>query len=227
MNDRRLRILNRLAENSEQSMDQFCGACIDVTALTGAGIMLMFGDVPLGSVGMTDAVSSLIEELQFTLGEGPCIDAYNLAQPIAEPDLSVPTKHWFAFTPPALEAGVRAIFSFPLQLGAISLGALDLYRDDSGALTVDQHADALVLAGIVTEVMINMQIDAAPGTLPAELTRVTEHRVVVHQAVGMISVQLGVSVNEALIRLRAHAFGNSRPLNDVVDDVVARRLRFE
>lgn len=227
MNDRRLRILSRLAENSEESMDKLCGACMDVTELSGAGIMLMFADVPLGSVGMTNAVSSLIEELQFTLGEGPCIDAYNLAKPITEPDLADPTRHWLAFTPPALDAGVRAIFSFPLQLGAVSLGALDLYRDDSGPLTIDQHADALVLASIVTEVVIKMQTDAAPGTLASELTHVAEHRVVVHQAVGMVSVQLGVSVSEALIRLRGHAFGSSRQLADIADDVVARRLRFE
>jgi hypothetical protein len=227
MNDRRLRILNRLAENSEESMDQLCGACMDVTELSGAGIMLMFADEPLGSVGMTNAVSSLIEELQFTLGEGPCIDAYNLAQPIAEPDLAKPTRKWFGFTPPALDAGVRAIFSFPLQVGTTSWGALDLYRDHPGTLTADQHADALVLARIVTDVVINIQTNAAPGTLAAELTRVTEHRVVVHQAVGMVSVQLGVSVSEALIRMRAHAFGSNRQLAEIADDVVARRLRFE
>jgi hypothetical protein len=74
-------------------------------------------------------VSSLIEEPQLTLSEGPCVDAYNLAQPIAEPDLAVMTGPWPSFTPPALEAGVRANFGFPLQASAVRARALDLYRD--------------------------------------------------------------------------------------------------
>ena len=49
---------------------------------------------------------------------------------------------------------------------------------------------------------------------------------IVHNAAGAVSVQLGISVTEALIRLRAYAFANDRMLRDVAEDVVARRLRF-
>src|SRR5579863_3281690 len=106
MNDRRQRIIERLTQvQNEFSTVRLCAACSDITAMTGAGIMLRLGDESLGAVGMTNSVSSLIEELQFTLGEGPCIDAYELEIPIVEPDLATPSSRWPGFTPPALEAG--------------------------------------------------------------------------------------------------------------------------
>lgn len=227
MNDRRQRIIDRLAESQgDFSTVRLCGACSDITAMTGAGIMLRLGDESLGAVGMTDAVSTLIEELQFTLGEGPCIDAYELEIPIVEPDLTAPSRRWPGFTPPALEAGVRAVFSFPLQAGDVCIGALDLYRDTSGELSDVEHADASTMTEVVAQAVLTMQ--ATPwGAIAAELTIDRNRRSVVHQAVGMVSVQLGVTVDEALLRLRAHAFANDRPLAALAREVVERRVRFD
>jgi hypothetical protein len=225
-NDRRLHILGRIAENGD-SPDRLCNVSMDVTAMTGVGITLMTDDVPCGSPGATNAVSALIEELQFILGEGPCIDAYKLELPIAEPDLANPTRRWPGFTPPVVAAGVRAIFAFPLKVGAVRLGSLDLYRDHSGALSDDQHADALVMAEAIARAIIAMQAQAPPGELATEFEPMARLRDVVHRAVGMVSAQLGVSVDEALIRLRAHAFANDRRLAELARDVVARRVRFD
>src|SRR5947208_10239843 len=110
--------------------------------------MLMSGDIPTGSLCTTNDVSDLIEELQYTLGEGPCVDAYRQGRVVTEPDLAHTTPpQWFAFTPHAVDAGVRAVFAFPLQVGTARLGALNLYRDGPGPLSDDQHADALAKIG--------------------------------------------------------------------------------
>src|SRR4030095_11329857 len=102
-----------------------------------------------GSVCTTGEVSALIEDLQYSLGEGPCVDAYNQDRPELEPDLADPvTPRWLASGAPALDAGVRAVFGFPLRVGAVRLGALNLYRDRPGPLTDHEHADALVLADV-------------------------------------------------------------------------------
>jgi hypothetical protein len=189
--------------------------------------MLMSGDVPSGSLCTTDAVSDLIEELQFTLGEGPCVDAYTESQVVLEVNLAQPgTARWLAFSRQAVEAGVRAVFAFPLRVGAVRLGAIDLYRDDAGPLSDDQHADALVMADLVANWVLDTQASAPLGSIAGELERDADFHFVVHNAAGAVSVQLGVSVTEALIRLRAYAFGNDRLLRDVAEDVVARRLRF-
>ena len=90
--------------------------------MSGAGVMLMSGDMPTGSLCATNEVSHLIEELQYTLGEGPCVDAYQTGRAVPEPDLADPvTGRWFAFTRPALAAGVRAVFGFALRVGAVRL----------------------------------------------------------------------------------------------------------
>jgi hypothetical protein len=227
---RLLRILSMLSAGAEAQPGtaRLCEVCAAATATTGAGIMLMSGDVPQGSVCTTDTVSALIEELQYTLGEGPCVDAFQQQRPVVEPDLAAATTtRWLAFTPPAVEAGVRAVFGFPLQVGVVRLGALDLYRDRPGPLSDDEHTDALVMADVAARVVLTMQAHASPGTLAAQLEAGGTFRFVVHQASGMVSAQLGVGVGEALIRLRAYAFTNDRVLAEVAEDVVDRRLRFE
>lgn len=230
MGERRARILARLvADKAPESVTKrLCDVCAEVTGVSGAGIMLMSGDVAQGSVCSTNEVSAVIEQLQYDLGEGPCVDAYHLDRPVIEPDLAQPaTSRWLAFSGPAVEAGVRAIFGFPLQVGAVRLGALNLYRDRPGALDNEQHADALVMADVVAQVLLRLQAKAPPGGLAAELEAGADFQCVVHQASGMLSAQLDASVGQALVRLRAYAFGNGRSLTEVARDVVDRRLRFD
>jgi hypothetical protein len=228
--DRLHRILAELSSGGADvwSAARLCRECVKIVGVDGAGVMLMSGDIPRGSLCTTNTVSHLIEELQYTLGEGPCVDAYQQNRVVAEPRLADPrTRRWFAFTPPALEAGVRAVFGFPLRVGTVRLGALNLYRDWPGPLTGDQHADALVLADLAARWVLEAQAGAPPGAVAQELEIGADFHFAVHNAAGMISVQQGISVTEALIRLRAYAFIKDRLLADVAEDVVARRLRPE
>lgn len=225
----RARILRRILGDGTDELEtkRLCNACAHITGMTGAGIMLMSGDVPRGSVCTTNDVSHLVEELQYTLGEGPCVDAYNDDVPVMEPDLANPeSARWLAFTPPAVAAGIRGIFGFPMQLGAVRLGALNLYCDQPGAMTDEQHSDALTMAGIAAQAVLILQAGAPAGTLATELAASSDFQSVVHQASGMVAAQLDVSVAHALIRLRAYAFGNSRSLKDVARSVVRREIRF-
>jgi hypothetical protein len=190
--------------------------------------MLMSDDAPRGSLCTSNSVSALIEQLQYDLGEGPCVDACRDDVPVSEPDLALPaTPRWVAFTGPAVAAGARAVFGFPLNVGAVRLGALNLYCDRPGPLTATQHADAMIMAGIAAEAVLLMQAGAPSGVLASELEAGSNFQHVVHQASGMVAAQLDVSVGHALIRLRAFAFGNERRLAEVAHDVVARKLRFD
>jgi len=189
--------------------------------------MLMSGEVPHGSICTTNPTSALIERLQYDLGEGPCIDAHHRGGPVLEPDLESPdTPRWVGFSGPALAVGVRAVFGFPMRVGAVRLGAMNLYNDFPGSLSDDQHADALVMADIAAESVLLLQAGAASGTLATELAAEADFRYIVHQAAGMVAGQLGVSVAQALIRLRAHAFGNDKNLTAIAEQVVGRTLRF-
>ena len=228
--ERRLDVLARFAsaQGAEPHSARLCEIAAEVVDVTGAGVTLISQDTSTSTVCATDAVSALVEELQFSLGEGPCLDAFREDRPVVEPDLAHPAAvRWMAFTPPALEAGVRSIFGFPLHIGAVRLGALDLYCDHTGALSDEQYGDALVVADVVAASMATMQADAAPGSLSAQLGSRQDFRLAVHQAAGMASVQLGVPIDEAVVRLRAHAFALDLPVSEVARRIVARELRLD
>lgn len=225
---RRLRILDMLAGSGPDDVGtrRLCEVCAEVTNMTGAGIMLMSGEIPQGSVCATDEVSALMEDLQFALGEGPCVSAHQEDRPMLEPRLAGPHGRWPAFTPPAVDAGVAAVFAFPMLVGAVRLGALHVYRTEPGEITDDQHADALVMSSVAAQTVLALQSGAEPGQVAPAIEAGADFQYVVHQATGMVAAQLGVTVTEALVRLRAFAFGRERRLRDVAEDVVDRRLYF-
>jgi hypothetical protein len=225
--ERLRRILAELSDGeSTWQAARLCAVGPRFTGMNGVGVMLMSGDIPRGSLCSSDAVSDLIEELQYTLGEGPCVDAYRHDTIVSEPDLADPrTRRWAAFTPPVLQAGARAVFGFPMRVGTVRLGALNLYRDRPGGLSADQHADALVLADVTARWVLDAQAGAPSGVVAEQLEAGADFHFAVHNAAGIVSVQEDISVTEALIRLRAFAYGNDRPLADVAQDIIARRLR--
>ena len=107
------------------------------------------------------------------------------------------------------------------------LGAVTLFRDTPGPLGDLQYADAVAVAVVASRTILALQADAPPGSVAAELEQGANFHFVVHQAAGMVSIQLGIGVTEALVRLRAHAFVGERSIDDVSRDVVARRLRLD
>jgi hypothetical protein len=180
-----------------------------------------------------EKTSRALEDVQFTLGQGPGLEAVAAGAPVLVPDLADAVSRWPGFVPAAGDLGVHAIFAFPLRIGAISVGVITAYRAIRGPLAGGQLADALALADAVTVLLLHRaspetrRIEAEPSAPRPDWAQSTTYRPEVHQATGMISVQLEVSLAEALVRLRAHAYGNDRPIAEVAADVVARRLRFE
>jgi len=197
-----------------------CAVSADLLGMSGAGLTLMTTTV-LGAIWASDRVSQEVEDLQFALGEGPALDAFRLAAPALEPSLAASSR-WPFFGPQALELGVEAVFSFPLQVGVICLGAVNLFRDSPGFLCADELADALVLADLVTGDLIDLQ---AQGMLQWAPSDHLGQRARVHQATGMVSVQIGTDMTSALARIRAYAYVNELSIFDVADMVLARTLR--
>ena len=205
-----------------------CATCVDVLDLSGAGIMLRAGNGTQGTWSVSAGTMTTLEELEQTLGEGPCVDAYALGTPVLEPDLADPAEpRWVGFTAAAVAAGAGAAFGFPLAIGGVRIGSLNLYAERPGALTKEQHEDALVLADVATHVVLAAQAKAPSDTLADELADIGVHQLRVHQATGMVSAQLEVGVTDALALLRAHAYSSGRPISAVATDVVERRLRFD
>ena len=231
--DRVLRVwtgLAREARGAPITLVHVCAALMNVVGVDGAGVTVMVGPTVRATMHATDGVASNLEELQLTLGQGPCVDSFTNGGPVLAADLGAPEYfvRWPAFTPAALGDGARAVFALPLQLGAIRWGALDLYRSQPGGLSPDELADALAFADAANMLLIDSAAGMPPdaGELTWQRDDPTAHQAQVHQATGMIIVQLGVSAETAFARLRAYAYSHDRRLGDVARDVVDRRLRF-
>jgi GAF domain len=223
--ERLTRILTHLAGVDGSAARRLCEVAAEVTCMTGAGVMLLAQDHPQASLCTTDTVSAQIESIQYSLGEGPCVDAHRTGTAVAEPDLAAPViARWTAFTPRALASGARAVFGYPVRIGTVRIGALNLYRDRPGPLDDDQHADALVMADVTARAILAAQAEAPRGALAADLEADSDQWAIVHQAAGMVSEQLDVSVADALVRLRVHSFRTDRLVTDVARDIVERRL---
>jgi hypothetical protein len=225
--ERLLQIQAALDGASGSSTRDLCRACAQIVEVSGAGISLMVGggSEPLCASNRTAA---RIEDLQYTLGEGPCFESHARRAPVVEPDLAETADgRWPSFRAGAMAAGAAAVFAFPLRVGAVRLGSLTLHQDRAGPLTATQYTDALATAEVAVHEILVAQAEGDDGRLAGQVAELGAYRAEVHQASGMVSVQLGITVADGLLRLRARAFAEGRPLADVAADVVTRRIRLD
>jgi GAF domain/ANTAR domain len=207
------------------AMQRLCRAAAGALPATGVAVSL------IGELGaqVTVAASAVsiegIEELQFSLGEGPCLEAYEARRPVLIPDIrAVDRVAWPGYALAAGDHGVRAVFAFPLQVGGARLGVMDVYRDEAGALSLETLRLALTFAEVATTNVLDAHLQ---GSVDHLLHDAVDNRYQVFQAQGIVMVQLGVSLVEAMARIRAHAYAQNRRLSDVADEIVAGRLTLE
>jgi GAF domain-containing protein len=199
---------------------RLCAACVEILEVTGAGVTIMSG-TNSGPVCSSDARMGKLEDLQFSLGEGPCRDAFDNGRAVAVPDLEHRSPdRWPNYTEPALAMGARGVFAFPLRVGTHRIGVLTLYQDIPGSLTVEQTADSLVVADVLAQTMISIQSRNKTPLLAGELGDVNAHRAEVHQASGMAAVQLGIRATEALARIRARAYSTNQTVAAIAQQIV-------
>jgi hypothetical protein len=203
--------------------DRLCAATAAGLETTGVSIALAGSGQVLETVSATGD-GRRGDLLQSDLGEGPAHDAHRNGWPVLVDDLEQDNT-WPVFAPAALAIGMRSTFAFPLRRGSVRVGALTLYRPSAGGLSDEHYADAIVLARLALDLVLALQSESGPDVLDARFVDSTANTAGIHQATGVVSVQLGITVAAALSVLRAHAFTEDRSLRDVAGDVVAGRLR--
>jgi hypothetical protein len=206
--------------------EQVCRAYVAGLDVDGAAMSLLTASPLHQTLCATDATAELLEDLQFSLGEGACVEAALTGRPVLVPDLQHTTgaSRWPIFAAAVVEqSDVGALFAVPLQWTTINLGVLDLYRKVPSSLSDAQLRDAMSAADMAALMLLGVRTDPGDGEW---LDHSLHGRAEIHQATGMVLVQLGVSATDALARMRAYAFVEQRLLSDVAHDVVSRRLRF-
>jgi hypothetical protein len=216
------------ADGDPVDVAHVAAAAISAAGVDGSAVTVTLTATPRETVYASDPLASELEELTLTLGEGPGIDAATGSLALAGDLTSTESvARWPAFAPAAVDAGARAVFALPLQVGGVRLGVMDLYRADAGPLDHDELADALLLADTACAVLLDPVPDRGQPPHDREPEPAGLDHPEVHQATGMVIVQLGVTAAVALVRLRAYAYSHERRLRDVAAEVVARRLRFD
>ncbi len=229
---RRARIMAAVTEEDTAAgagelITRLCRFAVDEMALSGCALVLMSGAESASMLAGAGRHASTVTGLQMELGEGPCLQAHASGVPVFLPDLAAENANrWPAFAAAALAAGVHAEFSLPLTVGSDGIGTLDLCRDRPGMLSEEHLADALVTADIARDAVLYQQYAPGGPSLAELVAAAGTDRLVIHQATGMIAVQLDDTVANALARLRAAAFASGHSMYDIAQDVVERRVRF-
>lgn len=212
---------------SDASVQALCHGCVAVLESVDAAAVTLRSESRAQELhGASDDWVADLEQAQYTLGEGPGVEAFTVGGPVLVDDLVDDVagyrSRWPAFAEAAERAGVGAVYAFPLQAGTIRFGTLNLYRHEPGRLRASEAADAAVLADLATTVLLR-QFSAAQEAGqdgPRPLTSYHD----VNVASGVLAAELGVSLDDAFTRLRAHAYSEGRSVLDVARDVVGRRL---
>lgn len=205
-------------------IEELLVACIGAVGVDGGGMSLASTSGVREPLYGSDRTAQALERLQFTLGEGPCVDASFHGSPVLVADLldrqAGVAGRWPVFLSEASQAGVRAVFAFPVHIGAISLGAVDLYRSTPGGLGDDQLEHVLSVVDAIAMTMLDAGNTLEPGFALDPIS------MEVHRAAGMVMIQLDCSIEAALAQLRAAAFSEGRPVHELAGDVVAGMRRF-
>ena len=213
--------LNRLGSESQEPRD-FADAIVRVLPISGASVATVGG--PLGSetVSASDELAAHLDELQFDFDEGPCWDAVATGAPVSEPELAQVGSRWPNFGPAAAESGVASIYAFPLKVGAVSVGAIDLYSRTPLDLTAADRRRALGMSDVIARRVL---INALHGAAPEEDIGMHSRRII-HQATGMVLAQLDVSADDAIVIIQSHAYGGGRSMKDLARGIIDGEVRF-
>jgi hypothetical protein len=221
------------ADPAVSMADRLCLACVQLLEVDGAAISVMLEGSSQGTVGSSGELSRRLDELQFTFGEGPCMDAVRLEVPVIAENLAdANEQRWPAYAPTVVGLGVRAVFALPIALANSVVGALDVYRHRPGPLQGDAWLGSLLAAELAVVPALALIADgtellAMPDSAAAWDQLASMARVEVYQATGMVMAQLDVGPAEALVRLRAYAFANGLTASEVAWSIVERKLSLE
>jgi hypothetical protein len=203
-------------DDGTSRLQHVSAAAVQLLSMAGCAVHVVSKDGASGVAASTDVRSTRLADVSFTTGDGPGIEAFTLRRPVLVSDLSGERQRWPGFIDVAVGAGISAVYCYPLQVGGVTLGVLDLYSDRARALDSDEVSLALAYSHLAALTILDDQALQEHGSWEP----LVDHRAEIHQAQGMVMVDLGVDLADALLRMRAHAFSEGRPLIEIAQAII-------
>ena len=212
-------------ERAPDQPERYCAAFLSVLPVGGAAVSTIGQVLGSETLAASDAQAARIDELQFDLGEGPCWDAMRSAYPVLQPAIRKSGhERWPAFTQSVIQEGISSVFAFPLAVGPLRFGAIDLYSSVPVSLSETQAHQAEAMAQIVSRHVLRQALTSIGEDQQAPVSAYS--RRLIHQASGVVLAQIDVSADDARLMIQGHAYAAGRPMMDVAQDILEGRLRF-
>lgn len=209
---------------ASHSRDERLGAAfVRLFPVHGAAVSTVGGLLGSATLTATDDRAVRLDRLQFDLIDGPCWEAVRTSAPVIEPDLpGRGAARWPRFATAAETTGVKAMFAFPLAVGDLAFGSVDLYALDPVALDPGETQQAATMAGVIGRRVLT---DALSGAEAEEQDGPIARRII-HQATGIVLAQLDIDAGDALLLIRARALATGRPSAQIAQAVLDGELSF-
>lgn len=211
-------------EQSEPSPAGYCRPFLDLFPVSGASVSTIGELLGSETVSASDELAVLLDELQFDLGEGPCWEALRHRQPVLAPDVHSRADAWPAFASAIRDQPLSSMFAFPLTVGPLRFGAVDLYSREPVVLDRTQAQQADAMAEVVGRQVLRQALDSVGHDYDHAGNAYS--RRILHQATGMVLAQLDISADDARLVIHGHAYAASRTTMDVAQEIIDGTLTF-
>jgi GAF domain-containing protein len=194
--------------------------CVEVLDADTAGLMLAPPAGDLRVMASSSEAMRVLELLEVQAQEGPCLDAYRTGEPVVDRDLRSGNSAWPRFGPEALAAGFHSVHALPMRLRGSVIGALNLFRIETGEMSEADVQLAQAFADVATIAILQHEAAQEAQRLNEQLNGALNSRILIEQAKGVLSERLGLDMEQAFFTLRSHARMNNLRLADVAEEVI-------
>lgn len=205
------------------SPPSLCPGFIDSLPVQHVAVSSLGAPFEVETICASDAVAAELDETQLDSGVGPCWRARETAAPVLLPDLrNGAVSAWPLFLATATRHGISSVYAFPMVVGLLEVGVVNLYATRAHALSDEQVGEAALLANSAGQQILRSALDSVDDDVTANVSP----RRFVHQATGMVVAQLRVAPDDALLIIRAHAFASGRTVREVAEAIISRDIDF-
>ncbi|MFJ5986194.1 ANTAR domain-containing protein [Lentzea sp. NPDC092896] len=206
--------------DSVEFMHLLANRCVATLEVDAAGILLVDHHGELQVLGSSSDRARLLELFELQHRQGPCMECYLTSEPVTVASFTGSPQRWPEFSAVAKDAGFGALHAVPMRLREQTVGALNLFTVEEGALSEPTLRVAQAMADVATIGLLQAQIISHRELLAGQLQHALQSRVLIEQAKGVLAERLQIDMSTAFETLRRYARGHNRYLSRVAEDVI-------